>query len=75
SNGAVLWESRGPHGYVRAAALDSSGNVVVAGSSSGDYCTAKYAGGATARCSGSGAIMAPRIKATSCVMLPSDRTV
>jgi hypothetical protein len=48
ADGALLWEKRGPvGGGVTAAAIDSSGNVVVTGYSwngtNADYSTAKYA--------------------------------
>jgi hypothetical protein len=48
ADGALLWEKRynspGNSYYARALAVDSSGNVVVAGFSAGDFYTVKYAG-------------------------------
>ena len=50
TNGAVLWEKRGPAGGANAVAVDGDGNVVVTGYSRNgrdwipDYYTAKYAG-------------------------------
>jgi hypothetical protein len=48
ADGEVLWERRGPKGISRAVAADSSGNVVITGSSvesyyNRDFYTAKYA--------------------------------
>jgi hypothetical protein len=45
-DGTLIWENRGPEGYVQALAVDAVGNVVTCGSVSfpGDFYTVKYRG-------------------------------